>query len=155
MSKIIANSEYAFSIQILFDGDVWSAYSEFRDVAPAGVEYAWIATGDVPVLFRGFVDTLSEPVEICFYENAVSDAPDAVVPYALKRNTSDTTDVTVEDGGTITDPGDALVVGCVTVGASPDPLVEFYLEANTQYLMTVRNVGAANTDIYTRFFWVG
>jgi len=153
--SIIADSEYAFSVQLPVDGDTWYANTDWRNVAPADVENLWLATGPHPVLFRAFVDTLTEPVEINFYENAESDAPNALINQAQRRGTTDTTAVVVEENGTITDLGDQLVIGCVTVGASPDPLMEFYLEANTQYLMTIENAGAGNTNIFARFTWVG
>lgn len=152
MAKLIANSEYAFSLQELIDGDCWYADELFP--AAAGTQKAmWLETGAQGVLFRAFVSTSAENVKIDIYEDGAVTGGTPITEFNFNRRSSATTAVTCQRDGTAAPFGDNILTTGMTTGRSPNPVIELYLKPNTMYCLNAKNEGAGVTLIYTRFCW--
>jgi len=152
MGKIQADSEYAFSVQQLIDGDCWFCDQNYG-AAPGSNKNFVITTGDTPLLVRVFISTTDEPVRTNVHEDYEFHGGTPNTAINLSRRSSKTTPVIFTRDTLVDDWGTKIHVGCTTVGESPDPFIEMILKANTNYIFETKNKGAGPTTIYTRACW--
>jgi len=152
MGRLIAGSEYSFTLQELIDGDTWFIDNSWN--ADVGTSKAmWIQTGAQGILFRAFVSSTAAPLRVRFYEDGSVTGGVPIDEHNFNRRSSNTTEVTCQRDGTADPWGDLILTMAQTLGESPDPVVELWLKPNTLYGIDVKNEGAVATTIYTRFCW--